>query len=298
MKSQVGPQDIASLKELGLSPLSESETRLNTHRSTGLRGTGLENAVLYVPQGLSEGKRYLINQVIPHFRHVIEGDVRAVADLPWEMVPCTGSQVEMRDVIHDWMRTGRPFFYWDRGYLNRGGKTWLPSTGPSYFRWHLSSYQMTKVEPSHGRRFARLGVNVRPWKQGGQAIVVAAPSEHYAWFHGLGGWVERTVEAVREFGRPIIVRHKLTRRSLDWDLRHACCLVTHGSVAAVEAVVMGVPVIVDPVSAAAPVGRTSLADIENLIRPDRTAWLNSLADNQFTLREIGAGMLWEKLGWQ
>lgn len=74
-----------------------------------------------------------------------------------------------------------------------------------------------------------------------------------------------------------------------WPSAH--CLITHGSVAAVEAVILGCPVFVDATSAAAPVGRTD-RDLENPVMPDRTAWLHSLANAQFNLPEILSGEGW------
>jgi hypothetical protein len=68
--------------------------------------------------------------------------------------------------------------------------------------------------------------------------------------------------------------------------------VAHGSIAAVEAVVMGCPVFVHDISAAALVGKTDFSQIENPVYPDREQWLHSLAYCQFNESELVDGTLW------
>ena len=72
--------------------------------------------------------------------------------------------------------------------------------------------------------------------------------------------------------------------------------MTHGSVAAIEAVVLGCPVVVDPSSAAAPVGHTDIEGIREPIYPDRTEWLRSIAASQFTADEVAYGVIWQFIG--
>lgn len=231
---------------------------------------------------------------------VIEGDGRSderrLSEIPDELIPIIGCTYELRHLIKDWLRTGRRFIYWDRGYVARGGKAWLPTRGQCHYRWQLNGYQMTAVNPeASSARWRMLHQVVEPWRHNGGHIVIAAPSPAYSRFHELDGWwLEKVLAAAHETGREVIVRQKDTTRPLQRELENAHCLITHGSVAAVEAVIMGCPVFVDETSAAAPVGRTDL-DIENPVMPDRTAWLYSLANAQFTLPELLAGMCWEHM---
>ena len=89
-----------------------------------------------------------------------------------------------------------------------------------------------------------------------------------------------------------MIRDKESKRPLQADLEGAHALVSHGSIAAVEAVILGCPVFVHPDSAAALVGRTDLKMIERPAMPDRTKWLHSLAYSQFNERELIDGTLW------
>ena len=66
--------------------------------------------------------------------------------------------------------------------------------------------------------------------------------------------------------------------------------------AAIEAAVLGCAVVVDPCSAAAPVGHTNIEGIREPIYPDRTEWLRSIAASQFTAEEVANGTIWRFIG--
>lgn len=271
----------------------------NTLISNGSGSIGWHNAGFFIPNNVSEYKRKkLFGPISEKAAVVIEGDGRTderrLGDLPDDLVPIIGCTYELRHLIKDWIRTGRRFVYWDRGYVARGGKAWLPTLGLCFYRWQVSGYQMTETNPKASPdRWKRLHQGIFPWRKGGKHIVIAAPSEAYARFHGLDGWLDRAVADAKATGRPVVVRQKDSKRPLYDGLQGAHCLVTHGSVAAVEAVIMGCPVYVDAgFSAAAPVGRTD-RDFDNPVMPDRTAWLHSLANAQFNLPEILNGECWK-----
>lgn len=170
-----------------------------------------------------------------------------------------------------------------------------------FYRWHVDSYQMSRVRDVPSDRWAALlpgnnedprPIEVLPWGKGGRHIVVAAPTEPYCRFHALKGWTEQTVATLKTLtDRPIIVRQK-DAETLQRDLTGAHALVAHGSIAAVEAVILGCPVFVHPDSAAALVGLTDLGQIETPIYPERSPWLNSLAYSQFDEKELCDGTLW------
>ena len=124
--------------------------------------------------------------------------------------------------------------------------------------------------------------------------MIAAPTRTYAAFHQCQSWIADTIDALaRVTDRQLIIRDKESKRPLQADLADAHALVTHGSIAAVEAVILGTPVFVHPDSAAALVGRTDLRMIERPAMPDRTQWLYSLAYSQFNEAELVNGVLWE-----
>jgi hypothetical protein len=72
-------------------------------------------------------------------------------------------------------------------------------------------------------------------------------------------------------------------------------VVTHSSKVAVDAVIAGVPAIVEPSNPAAPVCSTRLEDIETPLMPSRAKWWASLMAQQFTLDEMRRGFAAEAM---
>jgi hypothetical protein len=228
---------------------------------------------------------------------VVVGEYAKLASLPDDMIPVVGCSPYLRPMISEWRERGRPWCYWDRGYYFRVFATDLPvGINGGTYRWHLNGFQLSKIRDVPQSRWNRQPTKVWPWSTEGKHIVIAEPSLTYQRFHGIEGWTERAVAKLKKFtDRPLVFRDKEMQRSgrkLHEDLRGAHCLVTHGSNAAVEAVIMGCPVYVDMTSAAALVGQIDLSKIEQPIFPERQPWLNSLAYSQFTEAEMINGSHW------
>jgi len=270
---------------------------------------------LFIPDGLKKFKLKLFESIGLHIRNlggdVIQGDHAAVGALPDELIPIIGCTPQFRPFVEKWRISGRQWIYWDRGYLRRVFATWLPDghdlgVPGGYYRWHLNQFQMTKIRDVPDDRWRALKLSEwskapRPWlkklpvewRKGGKHVVVADTGHDYWDFHADRNWSRRTADALRKYtDRPIIFRNKECKIPLYDQLVDAHALVTHGSVAAVEAAVMGVPVIVHPDSAAASVGVTDISRVEDLVYPDRGPWLRSLAYGQFNERELIDGTLW------
>jgi hypothetical protein len=234
----------------------------------------------------------------------IRDDYSAVGKLPDDIIPVIGCSPQFRSMIQEWRARNRQFLYWDRGFLRRVFATWLPRGSDmgipgGYYRWCRNSFQMTAVldVPPDRWKALRLDNEVKPWRKGGRRIVVAHTLPDYWNLRGLPeDWSFRLAEQLKQYtDRPIFVRDKESKVPLSVELQDAHALVTHGSIAAVEAVVMGCPVFVDAESAAALVGKTDFADIENPIYPDRERWLWSLAYSQWNEAELCDGTLWRMI---
>jgi hypothetical protein len=262
---------------------------------------------LFCPAGLREFKLKLFDRIGATVEksggRYIRHDVRLLDQLPDEIIPIVGCQPESTALIRKWRDTKRVWGYWDRGYLRRVFAASLPpaaSISSSYYRWHINSFQMTSIMDVPGDRWRALGYDdlVRPWARNGRHIVIAAPSRTYARFHGCESWIADTIDALaRVTDRQLVIRDKeqVRTRPLQKDLDGAHALVTHGSIAAVESIVLGCPVFVHPDSAAALVGQTNLKNIETPIYPERQPFLNALCHNQWNETEMVNGVLWNML---
>jgi hypothetical protein len=255
-------------------------------------------ACLFIPPRLSKFKTVLFEGIGKKVGSVIRQDLDAIANLPDDIVPIVGCLPESRPLIDEWVKRKRIWVYWDRGYFDRIFATCLPNGDASgYYRWHIGSYQMGKIQDAPDDRWRRCKASrcVRPWQKGGRHIVIAAPTRTYAKFHRTESWIADTIDALaRVTDRQFVIRDKeqYRRRPIQKDLEGAHCLVTHGSNAAVESVILGCPVFVHEDSAAALVGQTDLSKIETPIYPDREPWFRSLAYSQFNERELVDGTLW------
>jgi len=265
-----------------------------------------KDVCLYIPPNLKKFKLELFerigNKIVAQGGSIARHDIDAIARLPDDVTPIIGCQPESTDLIDGWRKTGRQWCYWDRGFFRRwfatdpGNKA--ATMEASYYRWHLNGFQMRSVPKVPDDRWRSLGLNPKPWAKEGRHIVVAAPSRPYVKFHRIDGWLEETLDTLaRVTKRQLVIRHKeqVLTRPLSQDLGGAHCLVTHASIAAVEAVLYGCPVFVHPDSAAALVGKTNLKEIETPIYPERQPWLNALAHTQFNERELVDGTLWRMI---
>lgn len=213
------------------------------------------------------------------------------------ITPIVGCSPQLTAMIGRWRSTGRRWIYWDRGYFFRCYATWLPrGTDGGMYRWHVGSFQLSRVDAVPPERLNARRPPVRPWQANGRHIVIAKPSKTYCRFHAIDGWLDKTIydlSLITE--RQLVVRDKESKRPLADDLAGAHALVTHGSIAAVEAVILGTPVFVHATSAAALVGQTDLSKIEHPVYPDREPWLRALAYTQFNEQELVDGTLWRML---
>jgi hypothetical protein len=255
---------------------------------------------LFIPPGLKNFKLQLFERIGKKVGRVVRHDFASLDSLPDDIVPIVGCTVELRPIIDRWRACGRTWVYWDRGYCRRVFATDLPpGANGGMYRWHIGSFQMQAIRDLPDDRWLACKTDVWPWSKQGSHIVVAEPSPPYEVFHNIKGWTARTIAEIKRYtDRPIVVRDKEMQRfgrKLHEDLKGAHCLVTHGSNAAVEAVIMGCPVFVHPDSAAALVGLTHLVDIETPVYPDRQMWLNALAYSQFNEQELVDGTLFRLL---
>lgn len=257
---------------------------------------------LFIPAELKKFKLDLFNRIGDKIKaaggQTIRGDHAALDALPDEVVPIVGAAPYLLPLVRGWKARRRTWIGWDRGYVRRVFATWLPrGENGGYYRWTIDAYQMRSIRDVPADRWAALKTSVTPWRKDGRHIVVAQPTPTYSLSHDdAEHWTERTLAALNTLtDRPIVIRDKEDKKPLQADLDGAHCLVAHGSIAAVEAVICGCPVFVHPDSAASLVGLIDLEMIETPVYPDREPWLRSLAYSQFNEQELVDGTLWRLL---
>lgn len=267
-----------------------------------------KNVALFVPGELKKFKLDLFNRIGDKIKaaggRTVRGNYAELDALPNNVMPIVGASPELRPLVMKWSASGRPWIGWDRGYFRRVFATHLPrGVEGGYYRWTLNAYQARSIRDVPGDRWDYVakswgpfdpGIKVQPWAKAGRHIVIAAPTKTYAKSHGCESWIADTIDALaRVTTRQLVIRDKETKRALQDDLDGAHCLVAHGSIAAVESVILGCPVFVHPDSAASLVGQIDIAQIEKPLYPERQAWLNSLAYSQYSEKELVDGTLWK-----
>jgi hypothetical protein len=210
-------------------------------------------------------------------------------------------------------RSGRPVVVAEVGMLRRGS-TWklgLNGTGST-------AYYGPDIIPG---RAEHLRIATQPWTNSGLNIVIAAQrsdSEQWAGQPPTVAWLTETVNKIRKYSnRPIVIRPHPRQRisnipgcvievprpvqgtydNFDYErcLSTAWAVVNHNSGPGAQAVLNGVPAFVDASSLAADVGNLDLSGIENPVRPDRSQWLEKLAQTEWYVEEIASGLPLQRL---
>lgn len=199
------------------------------------------------------------------------------------------------------------------GMLDRG-RTWkLGVNGVNNQGWFGND-----IQPG---RAVMLGLKLKPWTNTGTHIIIApqrSDSEQWANKPSVQDWLQDTVKNIRQHSnRPIMIRpHPRQRIDLipgvtiqhpiklvgqsdayDFDIKlsQAWAVVNDSSGPGSQAIIAGVPAFVGVDSLSAPVANLDLAQIENPLRPDRTAWLDRLAHTEWTIEEIATGRPFARL---
>jgi FkbM family methyltransferase len=226
--------------------------------------------------------------------------------LPYREVPCKlrsggmvsyGAGYGLWPLLERARREGREWVYLDNGYF-------LAGHFDGYYRVTRNAYQHDGSGNARPRRFARLGLKVRPWRSGGSFVLVCPPSPGFGADRGIdtSDWLPSTLSTLRRHtDREIRVREKPPGRGrsgmpLEAVLRGCHALVTDQSNAAVLALLAGVPVFCTSRCAAYRMGHADLSKIETpRLPPDREQWAWNLAANQWMLREMASGQCWREL---
>lgn len=182
--------------------------------------------------------------------------------------------------LHLWeqaKREGRDWYWLDNSYFD--------CVRERQFRVTRNALQHTGLGASDGKRFAALGLPIKPMRADGENIVICPASDEFmAVVAKDPAWLDRISKRCRaKYGAErVIVRRKQDKRPLLDDLAGCRLLVTWGSAAAVTALLEGVHVLCAPECCATHAG-------------NRAKWAAVLADNQWSLDEFRDGTAWRAL---
>lgn len=222
--------------------------------------------------------------------------------------------ITKREILWDHQQEQVPLLYLDKGYC-RDRQPFMDRSVPAWWRmcWqavHPTAYLEAIKRPPD--RWERMGMALQErWEHPGN-IVILGSSEKFHITMGLEDpttWARLVRDSIRRFcGNPIIYRPKpswkyatpIEGMVFDWGhksdvretLRGAWCAVTYGSIACVDAICAGVPVIVLGNGVAAPVAGKFINEVAHPVwypRAYREQWAANLAYCNFTPAEIGDG---------
>ena len=227
-----------------------------------------------------------------------------------------------RDAIYKYYKHKAKILVIEVGGLLRN-ETWRMGIGGINAVADFANDDVDHVDDS---RVQKMGLRMKNWTypESNQPIYICLQnSNSEAWTGGkVDNWLQDIVEHIRyQTERPIFIRqhprhqtnighimnmHNNIQESkpifTDGDkvdfikkLSSAYCVVNYNSNPAIEAVMNGVPVMVHESSLCREVGNSLTCNINALITPDRTHWLNKLSYCEWYVDEIKKGIPWQRL---
>lgn len=202
-----------------------------------------------------------------------------------------------------------PVIVIERGYVDRE-RYFSAGIGGINGRANFKNYDVK------GDRWDDLGVDLRPWRTGGDYVLVVGQvpwdvtvqdSDHGEWCYQTVRSIKETERKVRFRPHPLAtrkapnfdykVRCPISERSLEADLAGASHVVTWSSNVGVLALIEGIPTIAvdQSFTMTRGVSGRSLEDLYPPPTPDRTKWAHRLAYSQWTLDEFRKGLAWRHL---
>ena len=191
--------------------------------------------------------------------------------------------VIMGNVDHrlaQWVNNGEDFYYLDHAYFQRG---WANNN----FRCIRGKLHLTEIKKRPDDRLKKLGIEIEPWRKprGSKIVVIPTYMTHERIYQGLAAWEGATVSRLKALtDRKVVVKRE--KGNLREYLSDAWCVVGTGTVATVEAALMGVPVFVTDKDPAWPVNAGPLENIDSPEFHERFEWACSLAYASWNASEI------------
>jgi hypothetical protein len=248
-------------------------------------------------------KGYPGAQVLPIEAGYADCDIAVIFGVGKRAVPSSYPRGAI--VFDHLLRAKKPLVVLERGFVKRDeyyGVALNGLNGLGYFG--------PKGNPSD--RWDALGVEIKPWKSGGDYILVCGQvpwdasvqhTDHVQWCQDTVATIQsRTDIPVRFRPHPETADFDYglepSAASFDEDVANAHAIVSFSSTSAALAVLEGVPIFtMDRGSIAWDVGNHVLAKelLEHPHKPEREPWAHDLAYSQWTVAEMEAGLPWGRI---
>lgn len=224
--------------------------------------------------------------------------------------------VKNNEAIQFLKEKNQPFLYFDKPYNRKWG-----TTNPEW--WRVSINDHSPADYLHTVNFSDQRARqqewiARPWRESGEHVLIAGHSAKYSAVYNLpnpNDYAASVIATLKGYtSREILYRSKPSwpgaaaiegaqfvggaRYRIEDDLKGAHAMVTHGSGACLEALLAGIPTIVEGPGIAAGISSRDLSEIENpRLAPmaECQQLLNNLAHFQWRLDEIRRGDIWRSL---
>lgn len=209
-------------------------------------------------------------------------------------------------------RTGRDFYYIDTGYVGNFPSPGNPSGKKVWHRVVKNKMQHDIIQDAPDDRWKRLlkqdpNLEFTGWKKYENKILFVPPNPKAckAFDINYDKWMEETANEIKKhIDLPIETRIKGSRTERNHEntiydaLKGAYAVVTFNSIAALEAILYGIPAFVSVPCAASPLTSNDLTKLKNPFYPSKELidqQCNNIAYGQFTVEELQNGTAWKIL---
>lgn len=221
------------------------------------------------------------------------------------------------DKLNQMIKLQEEWWYVDIGYMTgdivRYPEPRIINKDNTYFRMVKNGFHTTEFKYDDDTRYNQLiekGIKCKfeGWKEKGDFILLCPSSEtvtRYITGMTMNEWTQSAIDQIRKVtDMEIKVRLKPRPNNQFWNtdirdnFKNCHVTVTCMSLAAIDSVIAGVPNISYGINAGHHIGKNSLKNIKSPKKPDDkevNKWLSVLANNQFTLDEIGNGTAYNVL---
>ena len=241
-------------------------------------------------------------------------DVAVIWSVLWQ-----GRMVGNKDVWDSFHSSGRPVVVLEVGGINRNKSFKMGING-------INREADFANQNFDDKRWAKFGIDLQPWSQSGNVIVVCGQHHNsHQWREnpGIKAYFKQCIEQIRRYtDKPIVLRPhprnvvhnfpvekykhvRLQSPKRDYStyddtdfrgiLKSTWAVVNHSSNPAMEAVFAGIPVFVSEKSLCYDVGNSDLSDILHPAMPARQNWAHKLSYTEWFEDEFKEGEPWRRI---